>query len=160
DATVAEARRLAGLVERPNVMVKVPATEAGLPAIHRLTAEGINVNITLLFSQQVYEEVAEAYLSGLEEFVVRGGDPRRISSVASFFVSRIDVAVDKIINKKLEQIDDPSERLKLSALRGKAAIANAKLAYRRYMRLFDGARWHKLHAVGARIQRVLWASTS
>ena len=160
EATVSEARRLARLVERPNVMVKVPATEAGLPAIRRLTADGVNVNITLLFSQQVYEEVVEAYLSGLEQFIAQGGDPRRVASVASFFVSRIDVAVDKIISEKLGQTNDHDERLKLSALRGKAAIANAKLAYQRYKRLFAGARWQKLEALGARNQRVLWASTS
>src|SRR5215467_6758947 len=160
EATVSEARRLARLVERPNVMVKVPATEAGLPAIRRLTADGVNVNITLLFSQQVYEEVVEAYLSGLEQFIAQGGDPRRVASVASFFVSRIDVAVDKLISEKLGQTNDHDERLKLSALRGKAAIANAKLAYQRYKRLFAGARWQKLEALGARNQRVLWASTS
>src|SRR5215470_2295661 len=160
EATIAEARRLARAVARDNVMIKVPATRPGLPAIRQLTGEGINVNITLLFSQQVYEEVVEAYLSGLEQFIAQGGDPRRVASVASFFVSRIDVAVDKIISEKLGQTNDHDERLKLSALRGKAAIANAKLAYQRYKRLFAGARWQKLEALGARNQRLLWASTS
>jgi transaldolase/glucose-6-phosphate isomerase len=160
EATVREARRLAKLVDRPNVMVKVPATEAGLPAIRRLTAEGINVNITLLFSQQVYEGVVDAYLTGLEQLIEQGGDPRPVASVASFFVSRIDVAVDKIIEDQLRHCNDTDKRHSLSALRGKVAIANAKLAYQRYKRLFSGARWQKLQARGARIQRVLWASTS
>src|SRR5262252_3536355 len=156
EATVCEARRLAKLVDRPNVMVKVPATEAGLPAIRRLTAEGINVNITLLFSQQVYEGVVDAYLTGLEQLIEQGGDPRQVASVASFFVSRID----KIIEDQLRHCNDTDKRHSLSALRGKVAIANAKLAYQRYKRLFSGARWQKLQARGSRIQRVLWASTS
>ncbi|HMF25646.1 MAG TPA: bifunctional transaldolase/phosoglucose isomerase [Pseudolabrys sp.] len=160
EATVCEARRLAKLVDRPNVMVKVPATKAGLPAIRRLTAEGINVNITLLFSQQVYEEVVEAYLTGLEQLIAQGGDPSPVASVASFFVSRIDVAVDKIIEDQLRHGDDTTKRRSLSTLRGKVAVANAKLAYQRYKRLFSGARWQKLQARGARRQRVLWASTS
>jgi transaldolase / glucose-6-phosphate isomerase len=160
EATVSEARRLAKAVDRPNVMVKVPATKAGLPAIRQLTAEGINVNITLLFSQQVYEEVVEAYLAGLEHFTAGGGDPARISSVASFFVSRIDVAVDKIIEEQLRHTNDIDRRRLLSGLRGKVAIANAKLAYQRYKRLFAGSRWQRLHVHGARVQRVLWASTS
>jgi transaldolase / glucose-6-phosphate isomerase len=144
EETVAEARRLWQAVARDNVMIKVPATKAGLPAIHQLTAEGIKVNITLLFSQQVYEEVVEAYLSGLEQLIARGGDAARMASVASFFVSRIDVAMDRIVDERL---------------RGKVAIANAKLAYQRYKRLFAGPRWEKLRAKGARVQRLLWAST-
>jgi transaldolase / glucose-6-phosphate isomerase len=160
EATIAEAKRLAKSVDRRNLMVKVPATAPGLPAIRELTAEGVNVNITLLFSQQVYEEVVEAYMAGLEQFIARGGDPSRISSVASFFVSRIDVAVDKLVEERLSHNDDTERRRLLSGLRGKVAIANAKLAYQRYKRLFGGARWQKLHARGARVQRVLWASTS
>ena len=160
EATVAEAKRLAKAVDRPNLMVKVPATRPGLPAIRQLTADGINVNITLLFSQEIYEEVVEAYLAGLEQFIARGGDPKRISSVASFFVSRIDLAVDKVVQDQLGHTNDKGKRRLLSSLRGKVAIANAKLAYQRYKRLFDGARWRKLHAQGARVQRVLWASTS
>jgi len=159
EGTVAEAKRLWQAVGRDNVMIKVPATGPGLPAIRRLIGEGINVNITLLFSQQSYEQVVEAYLAGLEDLVARGGDPGRIASVASFFVSRIDVAVDKLIEERLAKTDDAGQRAALSALRGKVAIANAKLAYQRYKRLFAGARWKKLQAKGARVQRLLWAST-
>ncbi|HET7804102.1 MAG TPA: bifunctional transaldolase/phosoglucose isomerase [Pseudolabrys sp.] len=158
DATVSEAQRLARLVDRPNVMVKVPATKAGIPAIRRMTADGVNVNITLLFSQDVYEEVVDAYLGGLEQLVAQGGDPSRIASVASFFVSRIDVAIDKLVEEQLGNNGD--KRRRLSDLRGKVAIANAKLAYQRYKRLFSSERWQKLEAHGARRQRVLWASTS
>ena len=159
EATVAEARRLSNAVSRDNVMIKVPATKAGLPAIRQLIAEGINVNITLLFSQQVYEEVVEAYLAGVEYLVAQGGDPSKIASVASFFVSRIDVSVDKLIDECLRQTNDADKRAELTGLRGKIAIANAKLAYQRYKRLFAGARWEKLRAEGARVQRLLWAST-
>jgi transaldolase / glucose-6-phosphate isomerase len=159
EATIAEARRLAKTADRDNVMIKVPATSAGLPAIRELTGEGVKVNITLLFSQQVYEEVVEAYLSGLERFVAQGGDPAGIASVASFFVSRIDVAVDRIIEERLAGARDAAEREALSGLRGKVAIANAKLAYQRYKRLFAGPRWEALAARGARVQRLLWAST-
>lgn len=159
EATIVEARRLANAVGRDNVMIKVPATKPGLPAIRQLIGEGININITLLFSQQVYEEIANAYLAGLEQFVGQGGDPSRVASVASFFVSRIDTAVDKLINEQLHQTDDAKKREALSGLRGKVAIANAKLAYQRYKRLFSGARWERLKARGARVQRLLWAST-
>jgi transaldolase / glucose-6-phosphate isomerase len=159
EATIAEARRLWRAVSRDNLMIKVPATKPGLPAIRQLLGEGINVNITLLFSQQVYEEVAEAYLSGLERLIAQGGDPSRIASVASFFVSRIDVAVDKLIEKRLREINEAEHRTELSGLQGKIAIANAKLAYQRYKRLFVGPRWEKLKAKGARTQRLLWAST-
>jgi len=159
DATVAEARRLWRAVGRDNLMIKVPATQAGLPAIRQLIGEGINVNITLLFSQQVYEEVVEAYLAGLEHLAAQGGDPRTIASVASFFVSRIDVAVDALIEEQLRQTNAADQRAALTGLRGKIAVANAKLAYQRYKRLFAGARWEKLSAKGARVQRLLWAST-
>jgi transaldolase / glucose-6-phosphate isomerase len=159
DATIVEARRLAKAVGRDNVMIKVPATKPGLPAIRQLIGEGINVNITLLFSQLVYEEVVEAYLAGLEHLVAHGGDPSKIASVASFFVSRIDVAVDKLIEARLRPVNDANQRDTLCRLRGKVAIANAKLAYQRYKRLFAGARWNKLRAKGARVQRLLWAST-
>ena len=159
EATVVEARRLWSAVGRDNMMIKVPATKAGLPAIRQLTAEGINVNITLLFSQLVYEDVVEAYLAGLEDLIGQGGDPGKLSSVASFFISRIDVSVDKLIEELIRQIDDADQRKRLAGLRGKAAIANAKLAYQRYKRLFAGARWEKLQAKGARVQRLLWAST-
>jgi transaldolase / glucose-6-phosphate isomerase len=159
EATIGEARRLWQSVDRRNIMIKVPGTSAGLPAIRQLIGEGININITLLFSQQVYEQVVEAYLAGLEQLVAQGGDPRKIASVASFFVSRIDVAVDKLIDERLRQTNDADERETLSGLRGKVAIANAKLAYQRYKRLFAGARWDSLAAKGARVQRLLWAST-
>jgi transaldolase/glucose-6-phosphate isomerase len=159
DATVAEARRLWCAVGRNNLMIKVPATKASLPAIRQLIGEGINVNITLLFSQRVYEDVVEAYLAGLEHLIAQGGDPGKISSVASFFVSRIDVAVDKLIEERLRQTSAAGQREALAELRGKVAIANAKLAYQSYKRLFAGARWEKLHAKGARVQRLLWAST-
>ena len=158
-ATIAEARRLWRTVGRDNVMIKVPATEAGLPAIRQLIAEGINVNITLLFSQQVYERVGEAYLAGLEQLAAQGGDPSKVASVASFFVSRIDVAVDALLEERLRQTSNDNERKMLSGLRGQVAIANAKLAYQRYKRLFVGARWDRLRAKGARVQRLLWAST-
>ena len=154
DATVAEAQRLWREVSRDNLMIKVPATDAGLPAIRRLIGEGINVNITLLFSQDVYEAVVESYLGGLEDLLARGGNLSKVASVASFFVSRIDVAVDKLLDEKIK-----GGRRELSSLRGKVAIANAKLAYQRYKRLFSGPRWEKLKSKGGRTQRLLWAST-
>jgi transaldolase/glucose-6-phosphate isomerase len=157
--TIAEAERLWKDVKRKNLMVKVPATDEGLPAIEHLIGEGINVNITLLFSQQVYLRVVEAYLAGLEKFVAKGGDPSRIASVASFFVSRIDSVVDKKLDEKIAQANDPLEKVRLAALRGRVAIANAKLAYQHYKRLFSGARWDKLAAKDAKPQRLLWAST-
>jgi transaldolase / glucose-6-phosphate isomerase len=159
DGTVEEARRLWRSVGRDNLMIKVPATTPGLAAIRQLTGEGINVNITLLFSQKVYQGVVEAYLGGLEDLVASGGDPGKIASVASFFVSRIDTAVDKLIEVRLDQTADDSERLALRSIRGKVAIANAKLAYERYKRLFAGPRWEALRAKGAQTQRLLWAST-
>ncbi len=146
-------------VKRQNLMVKVPATPEGLPAIEHLIGEGISINITLLFSQEVYREVAEAYIAGLEKLVAKGGDPSHIASVASFFVSRIDSAVDKQLDDKIARANDPSEKERLSALKGKVAIANAKLAYQDYKRLFSGPRWEKLAAKGAKPQRLLWAST-
>src|SRR6185312_9114423 len=159
DETVAEARRLWQAVGRENLMIKVPATTPGLEAIRQLTGEGINVNITLLFSQTVYERVAEAYLGGLEDFIARGGDSTRVASVASFFVSRIDTAVDKLVTERLSQTADDVQRLALASIRGKVAIANAKLAYQRYRQLFTGPRWAALRVTGARPQRLLWAST-
>ncbi len=158
-ATVAEARRLWKDVGRKNLMVKVPATPEGLPAIRQLTGEGLSINITLLFSQKVYVQVAEAYLAGLEKYVSGGGDPSHVASVASFFVSRIDSAIDKQLDEKIARANDPIEKERLTGLKGKVAIANAKLAYQEYKRLFSGARWEKLAAKGARPQRLLWAST-
>jgi transaldolase / glucose-6-phosphate isomerase len=158
-ATIVEAERLWKEVGRKNLMVKVPATPQGLPAIQHLIGEGISINITLLFSQKVYVKVAEAYLNGLEKYVATGGDPSHVASVASFFVSRIDSAVDKQLDEKIAKANDPTEKERLTALKGKVAIANAKLAYQDYKRLFSGARWEKLAARGARPQRLLWAST-
>lgn len=157
--TVTEARRLWKDVGRKNLMVKVPATPEGLPAIETLISEGISINITLLFSKAVYLEVAEAYIAGLEKYVAGGGDPSHVASVASFFVSRIDSVVDKQLDEKIARVNDPSEKERLAALKGKVAIANAKLAYQDYRRLFSGPRWDKLAAKGARPQRMLWAST-
>jgi len=157
--TVAEARRLWKDVDRKNLMVKVPATPEGLPAIEQLIGDGISINITLLFSKEVYLDVAEAYLAGLEKYVAGGGDPSHVASVASFFVSRIDTLVDKHLDEKIARANDPSEKERLAALKGKVAIANAKLAYQDYKRLFSGPRWEKLAAKGAKPQRMLWAST-
>ncbi|SFP26750.1 glucose-6-phosphate isomerase /transaldolase [Bradyrhizobium sp. Ghvi] len=157
--TVAEAKRLWKDVGRKNLMVKVPATPEGLPAIETLIGEGISINITLLFSRAVYLQVAEAYLAGLEKYVAGGGDPSHVASVASFFVSRIDSVVDKQLDEKIARANDPSEKERLAALKGKVAIANAKVAYQDYKRLFSGPRWEKLAAKGAKPQRMLWAST-
>jgi transaldolase / glucose-6-phosphate isomerase len=157
--TIAEAEKLWKTVRRKNLMIKVPATPEGLPAIEHLIGEGISVNITLLFSQKVYLQVAEAYLAGLEKYVGKGGDPAHVASVASFFVSRIDVMVDKELDERIAKANDPTEKERLAALKGKVAIANAKLAYQEYKRLFAGARWDRLAAKGAKPQRLLWAST-
>jgi transaldolase/glucose-6-phosphate isomerase len=157
--TVIEARRLWHEVGRENLMIKVPGTAPGLLAIRQLIGEGINVNITLLFSQKVYKDVVEAYLHGLEDLLDGGGSPDRIASVASFFVSRIDTAIDKIVDERLTRTDDSNERRALASIRGKIAIANAKLAYQHYKRLFSGPRWSALRAKGAEAQRLLWAST-
>lgn len=159
ERTVAEAHRLWRAIARPNLMIKVPATPAGLPAIEALIADGINVNVTLLFSVEVYEQVARAYQSGLARRLAAGGDIARIGSVASFFVSRIDTAVDKLLEKRAASAGD-ALRDDLLGLRGHAAIANAKLAYARYQVLFAGTAWERLAERGAGVQRLLWASTS
>jgi transaldolase/glucose-6-phosphate isomerase len=158
-ATITEAKRLWKHVSRKNLMIKVPATAEGLPAIQHLIGEGISINITLLFSQKVYVQVVEAYLAGLEKYIAGGGDASKVASVASFFVSRIDSASDKELDEKIAKANDPTEKERLAALKGKVAIANAKLAYQHYKRLFSGARWDRLAAKGARPQRLLWAST-
>src|SRR6516165_10015438 len=158
-ATIAEAERLWKAVGRKNLMIKVPATAEGLPAIEQLIGEGINVNITLLFSQKVYLQVAEAYLAGLERYVAKAGDPTHVASVASFFVSRIDTMVDKELDQKIARANDPAEKARLTGLKGKVAIANAKLAYQDYKHLCSEHRWERLAARGARPQRLLWAST-
>lgn len=157
--TIEEARRLWKAVGRENVMVKVPGTPEGIPAIRQLIGEGININVTLLFAQEVYERVAEAFIAGLEDRAKRGGDVSRIASVASFFVSRIDTLVDGQLNELLKSAKVPDQEL-LRSLQGKVAIANAKLTYQRYKEIFSGARWQALAARGAQTQRVLWASTS
>src|SRR6202162_491657 len=143
-ATIAEAERLWKDVGRNNLMVKVPATAEGLPAIRHLIGEGISINITLLFSQEVYVQVAEAYLAGLEKYVKGGGDPSHVASVASFFVSRIDSAVDKHLDEKIARANDPSEKERVAALKGKVEIAERKRAYQEYKKLFSGPRWDKL----------------
>jgi transaldolase/glucose-6-phosphate isomerase len=158
--TIDEARRLWKTVKRDNVMIKVPGTAQGLPAIRQLIGEGLNINITLLFAQEVYEKVAEAYIAGLEEFAGRGGNLKKMASVASFFISRIDTLVDSKIEEKLEATTDATQQSLLKSLLGKVAIANGKLTYQRYERIFSGPRWQALAAKGAQTQRVLWASTS
>jgi transaldolase/glucose-6-phosphate isomerase len=159
-ATIAEARRLWKSVNRPNVMIKIPGTPEGLPAIRQCLEEGININITLLFAQSAYEKVAEAFLSALEARVAKGLDISHIASVASFFVSRIDTLVDSQIDEKLKTTTDASQKALLESIRGKVAIANARLTYKKYQELFGGSRWKALAAKGAQTQRLLWASTS
>ena len=157
--TIEEARRLWHEVNRRNLMIKVPGTKPGLTAIRTLISEGININVTLLFSQQVYAQVAEAYISGLEALAKKGGDPHKVASVASFFVSRIDTLVDEELDRKIAAAADPAEKARLQGLKGKVAIANAKLAYQLYKRLFSDERWQRLAQQGAQTQRLLWAST-
>src|ERR1700680_4587904 len=158
--TIAEARRLWKAVKRDNVMIKVPGTAEGLPAIRQLIGEGININITLLFAQEVYEKVAEAYVDGLEDLQTRGGNLKKMASVASFFISRIDTLVDSLLDDRLKKTTDPGQQALLKSLLGKVAIANGKLTYQRYRRIFSGPRWEPLAGKGAHTQRVLWASTS
>ena len=152
DATIAEARRLGATVSRPNVMVKVPGTAEGAKAVRQLIADGINVNVTLLFARSAYDRVIEAYLAGLEARAAGGTPVDRVASVASFFVSRVDSDIDK----RLDALGDAGA----AALKGQAAVANAKLAYRLFTERFAGPRWDALRAAGARVQRPLWASTS
>jgi transaldolase/transaldolase/glucose-6-phosphate isomerase len=158
--TLDEARHLWKEVSRPNLMIKIPGTEEGLPAIRELTAEGMNINITLLFSQEMYKRVAESFVDGLTTFGKNGGDVSGVASVASFFVSRIDTLVDGTVEKKLAQSPSAQVAQALRAVTGKVAIANAKLAYRIYQEVFASPKWKKLAEQGARTQRVLWASTS
>jgi transaldolase / glucose-6-phosphate isomerase len=158
--TIDEARLLWKAVKRDNVMIKVPGTAEGLPAIRQLIGEGININITLLFAQEVYVKVAEAYIDGLENLTSHGGNLKKMASVASFFISRIDSLVDSKLNDKLKTATDPNQQALLKNLLGKVAIANGKLTYQRYQKIFSGSRWESLAAKGAQTQRVLWASTS
>jgi transaldolase/glucose-6-phosphate isomerase len=158
--TIAFAEDLRDRCRRPNVMVKIPATKEGLPAIEDQISKGHNINITLIFAVQRYDEVVEAYLSGLEKLQKKGGDLSKVASVASFFVSRVDTKVDKMLAAKIQQTDDPAQQRALEQLFGKAAIANSKVAYEHFNRLFSGERWERLRRAGARTQRPLWASTS
>jgi transaldolase/glucose-6-phosphate isomerase len=158
--TIDEARRLWKTVQRENVMIKVPGTTAGLPAIQQLIGEGININITLLFAQEVYVKVAEAYVAGLEALAERGGNLKKMAGVASFFISRIDTLIDGMLNDKLKGTSDANQQALYKSLLGKVAIANGKLTYQKYQQIFSGPRWEKLAAKGAQTQRVLWASTS
>ncbi|HEY4907123.1 MAG TPA: transaldolase, partial [Candidatus Acidoferrum sp.] len=158
--TIDEARRLWKAVGRENLMVKVPGTPEGLPAIQQLISEGININVTLLFAQDVYERVAEAYIAGLEAYAKSGGKVGQVGSVASFFVSRIDTLIDSQIADRIKKSQNPTEQAALRDLVGKVAIANAKLTYQRYKKIFSGPRWAALASAGAQTQRVLWASTS
>ena len=150
EATVAEAVRLHELVDRPNLLVKIPATKPGLPAIEEMIAKGKSINVTLIFSLERYAEVTEAYIRGLERLVAHGGDPSRVHSVASFFVSRVDTEADR----RLDEIGGHDE------LKGRLAVANARLAYQLYLETFAGERWDFLVSKGAATQRCLWASTS
>jgi transaldolase / glucose-6-phosphate isomerase len=158
--SIEEARRLWKSVNRPNVMVKIPGTPEGLPAIRQMLEEGLNINITLLFAQSAYEKVAEAFLAALEARAAKGQDISHIASVASFFVSRIDTLVDSTIDQKLKAGADATQKTLLESLRGKIAIANARLTYKKYQELFGGPRWKALTSKGAQTQRLLWASTS
>ncbi|MBI3474649.1 MAG: bifunctional transaldolase/phosoglucose isomerase [Acidobacteria bacterium] len=158
--TIEEARRLWRAVARENVMIKIPATPAGILAIRQMLSEGININITLLFAQSVYEEVAQTYVDALEIYSAGGGDVSRVASVASFFISRIDSLVDSLLNEQIKKETDPARKAKLQGILGKVAIANAKLTYEAYQKIFSTPRWKALAAKGGQTQRVLWASTS
>ncbi len=157
--TVAEAHRLWAAVNRPNLMIKVPGTPQGVKAVQQLIADGLNVNVTLLFSTSAHADVIEAYLSGLEQRIAAGHSVKHVASVASFFVSRVDNTVDAMINARLADASE-ADRAALSALLGRTAIANAQMAYRLFSEQFSGSRWALLEASGARVQRPLWASTS
>lgn len=159
EATCDEARRLWSLVDHPNLMIKVPATSAGLPAIATLTGEGLNVNVTLLFSRDVYRDVMEAYVSGMAHWRKQGGDPRAVASVASFFVSRIDTAVDRLVDEAITDASGDAAG-RLASLKGKAAIASAKMVYQDCLGRFAADDWRSLARAGARTQRLLWGSTS
>ena len=159
ESTIAEARRYYKTIDRPNLMIKIPGTPEGLPAVEDAIADGMSINVTLLFSVQSYIDTAWAYIRGLERRVEAGEDISKISSVASFFLSRIDVKIDDRIDEKLKTAGD-ADKEKLKAIKGKIAIANAKIAYQKYKEIFSGDRWEALAAKGAKVQRLLWASTS
>lgn len=159
DSTLSEARRYFEQIGRENVMIKIPGTPEGLPAVEAAIRDGINVNITLLFSVQSYVDTAWAYIRGLEKRVEDGNDISKIASVASFFLSRIDVKIDKMIEEKVKGEDEEATKAKLEAIKGKVAIANAKIAYQEFKKIFSSDRWQALEAKGAHLQRLLWAST-
>src|SRR2546422_1672837 len=159
-ASIEAAKRLFAKLDRPNAMIKIPGTPDGIPAIERCLADGLNINITLLFGVENYEQVAWAYVSALEKRWAAGKPINRIASVASFFVSRVDTLTDKKLEERIAKASNDKERDQLKSLLGKAAIANAKIAYARYKEIFSGTRWKVLADAGARVQRCLWASTS
>ena len=159
EATLAEARRLWATVDRPNLMVKVPATPEGLPVIETLLSEGINVNVTLLFATDVYQQVAEAFIRGLETRAANGNDISNVASVASIFVSRVDTMVDNLIDERLDELDDPRQAILLEGIKTRVAIANAQISYQRYKQIYNSERWQALADKGAKTQRILWAST-
>lgn len=159
-ATIAEAKRFWQMVDRRNLMIKIPATPEGIPAIFETLRSGINVNVTLIFSLQAYRDVTDAYLRALEDLNGRGEEVGHIASVASFFVSRVDTLVDKLLDDKIKATNDPAEQEKLKSLKGKAAIANARIVYQDFKRIFGTPRFESLKHAGAHVQRPLWASTS
>jgi transaldolase len=158
-STIREARRYYQTIDRPNLMIKIPGTPEGLPAVEQAISEGMSINVTLLFAVQSYIDTAWAYIRGLEKRAAAGEDISKIASVASFFLSRIDSNIDSRIDSKLESADDDA-KVKLNNIKGKVAIANAKIAYQKYKEIFGGERWQALAAKGAKVQRLLWASTS
>lgn len=158
EKTVAEASRLSKLLGRPNVFIKVPATPEGIPAIRRLIGSGVSVNVTLMFNRAHYRDVAQAYLGGLADLAAKGGDLSKVFSVASFFVSRVDTLADMLLDEKIVKADRAG-KARLESLKGKAALANAKVVYQDYLSIFRGAEFGALRAKGARVQRPLWAST-
>ena len=158
-STISEARRYYGQIDRPNVMIKIPGTPEGLPAVEQMISEGISINVTLLFSVASYVESAWAYIRGLETRAAKGEDISNISSVASFFLSRIDTNIDGKLDRLLKDLTDTTKTEKISAIKGKIAIANAKVAYQEYKKIIATDRWQQLAAKGARVQRLLWAST-
>jgi transaldolase len=159
NSTIEEARRYYQTIDRPNLMIKIPGTPEGLIAVQQAISEGMSINVTLLFSVQSYINTAEAYLKGLEKRAAAGEDISKIASVASFFLSRIDSKIDDRLDSKLKSAD-AAAKAKLEAIKGKVAIANAKIAYQKYKEIFQGDRWSALVAKGAKVQRLLWASTS
>ncbi len=160
EGTLSEARRFWKMVDRPNLMIKIPATPEGIPAIKQAISEGMSINVTLIFSLDSYRAVADAYLSGLEERSGRGEPINKIASVASFFVSRVDTLVDQLLEDKIKATSDTNEQRKLKTLEGKAAIGNARLVYQEFKRIFGSPRFESLKQAGANLQRPLWASTS